>query len=80
LSQISKLIIVVAPRVARALPSKSLAQIANAAGIPVIDGGSVIAGLRKAEQLADASSLIFITGSHYVVGEAIGVLKSRGLA
>jgi len=74
LSHVMTLLVPVVPASKRALRLGKLAMSARKAGIRVADGGSVAQGLRNARRLARRGSRILITGSHYVVGEAMAML------
>ena len=73
LAEVAQTIIAVAPPQERALPSAELWRAGRALGINVVNGGSVASGLRKAARIAGKMRLV-ITGSHYVVGEALKAL------
>jgi dihydrofolate synthase/folylpolyglutamate synthase len=53
----------------RAMASYELYKQAMSAGLPAIDGGSVLQGVEIAMGLAVSGDTILIAGSHYVVGE-----------
>jgi folylpolyglutamate synthase/dihydropteroate synthase len=75
LSRISRELIAVAPKIERALDSKVVAVTARHLGMHVRDGGSVKRGVAIAVDKAGPSDTILITGSHYVVGEALQALR-----
>lgn len=75
LAEFSPLIIPVRPRTKRALSVAKLSQAARRAGLRVRTGGSVQRGLFLAARHAKMGGMIVVTGSHYVVGEAIEYLK-----
>jgi len=75
LSPVVDQIVVVAARTPRSLPSRALLRVAAKAGIPAVDGGTLRRGLAVAQRLAGGTGQVLITGSHYVVGEALGLLK-----
>ncbi|MBI4535124.1 MAG: bifunctional folylpolyglutamate synthase/dihydrofolate synthase, partial [Ignavibacteriae bacterium] len=77
LSRVAKRVIAVTPRIQRALKSSRLCSYARRNGIHVLDGGTVKGGIRKAKKLADPAEKILITGSHYVVGEALQYLHEQ---
>ncbi|MFN0157808.1 MAG: bifunctional folylpolyglutamate synthase/dihydrofolate synthase [Bacteroidota bacterium] len=75
LAPLAAIIVPVRPRIARALPIRELIRSAEAAGIRVNPGGSVAKGIQKASRLAKKGQKILITGSHYVVAEALEHLR-----
>jgi len=62
----------VQPEYDRALPSAELTTVAASLYIDAIDAGSVASGVEKARAYADGQEKVFIAGSHYVAGEALG--------
>jgi dihydrofolate synthase/folylpolyglutamate synthase len=76
LARMAKRFIAVAPKMERALPSLEVARIAEAWCASVVNGGSVTHGMRRA-RLSTSSGNILVTGSNYVVGEALNVLESE---
>ena len=82
LSRLTSTVVAVAPLVGRSLPAAEVKKLAKKVGIHVILGPTVPAGIRKALLLAGPETLakrarILITGSHYVVGEALSYLEKR---
>jgi dihydrofolate synthase/folylpolyglutamate synthase len=77
LVRIAAFVVPVAPHLPRALSPRVLERTCVSRGIPVERGFSVKKGLERAEKLAGHSGRILITGSHYVVGEAIHHLGKR---
>lgn len=75
ISRVASWMVAVAPASDRALRVKKLFSTANQAGIRSVLGGSVRRGLGIAEKLAGRGAHILVTGSHYVVGEALEALK-----
>jgi dihydrofolate synthase/folylpolyglutamate synthase len=75
LSRITTQLIAVAPRIDRALESASIAATAQRFGIHALNSGSVKKGVACALGKATPSDTILITGSHYVVGEALQALS-----
>lgn len=75
-ARIAAHVIAVQPKTQRALPSAEITDRMNLAGIPAINGGDVGDGMLIAYRLAGESGKILITGSHYVVGEALELLQS----
>ncbi|MBM2840837.1 MAG: Bifunctional folylpolyglutamate synthase/dihydrofolate synthase [Bacteroidetes bacterium] len=77
LSRIAGSIIAVASKGKRSLsPQKLLAHV-HSKKISAVLGGSVQAGLRAARKLSSRASPILVTGSHYVVGEALDFLTRK---
>ena len=72
---VSKTLIVVSPRTGRALPTGELYLVARKAGGNVRKAGSVRNGVGRAMKAAGKSGCVLITGSHYVVGEALQFLE-----
>jgi dihydrofolate synthase/folylpolyglutamate synthase len=75
LSRITTQLIAVAPRIDRALESATIAATARRFGIRALNSGSVKKGVASAIEKATPSDTILITGSHYVVGEALQALR-----
>ena len=76
LATVADRVIAVAPAEKRALPSGKLLRIGKDLGIRMVNGGSVASGVRKALR-SSRRGVILITGSHYVVGEALMALHSE---
>ncbi|MEK9136183.1 MAG: folylpolyglutamate synthase/dihydrofolate synthase family protein, partial [Bacteroidota bacterium] len=74
LSRVSGILIPVAPEGERALSARKLFDYVRQQRIPVLPGGTVRQGLRSARKHCRPSQRILITGSHYVVGEALDYL------
>jgi dihydrofolate synthase/folylpolyglutamate synthase len=74
LSGISAKLIAVRPKVDRALDAGLITEISQKMGMTVINAGSVRRGIGTAIKLARKSDTILVTGSHYVVGEALQAL------
>jgi dihydrofolate synthase/folylpolyglutamate synthase len=74
LSGISRLMVAVRPETERALASSTITQRLHDAQHKTLDGGSVANGLAIAMREARSAEPILITGSHYVVGEAMKYL------
>ncbi len=72
----AKSVITVQPKTKRAMPSAQLSMFMRSTGILAVSGGGVESGILLASRLAGESGKVLITGSHYVVGEALGVLES----
>ncbi len=73
---VARTFITVRPRTRRALPERTLRKELSAQNAPVRRGGSVSEGLTVARRIAGKRWKVLVTGSHYVVGEAISVLES----
>jgi folylpolyglutamate synthase/dihydropteroate synthase len=76
LSSSARTIIAVAPVQKRALPAGELYQAGKRAGISMLKGGSVASGIRKAVRMKKPKAVL-VTGSHYVVGEALMAIQSE---
>jgi dihydrofolate synthase/folylpolyglutamate synthase len=76
LARVASSFVSVQPATSRALPEVVLRRELRRLGRPVIRGGSVAAGLAVASGLAGRRERILVTGSHYVVGEAIEAMNS----
>ncbi|RPH34972.1 hypothetical protein EHM92_07060, partial [bacterium] len=70
-------VVVVAPKTGRALPVQALFREAQKAGMKVQRGGSVERGLKTARRIAGRSGTVLVTGSHYVVAEALELMQKR---
>ena len=64
-------VVTVQPQTPRAMRSSALARLFRQAGVKAINGGSVPRGITIARKLASPNQRILITGSHYLVGEAL---------
>ncbi|HEV8538093.1 MAG TPA: folylpolyglutamate synthase/dihydrofolate synthase family protein [Bacteroidota bacterium] len=71
LAHISRLTIAVQPATDRALASREIARIFRGDHAASTDGGSVAKGLATALRRARDKEPILVTGSHFVVGEAM---------
>ena len=76
LSTVADRIIAVAPAQKRARPAAELCRVGKGLGLRMQKGGSVAAGIRIAARTGK-NGVILITGSHYVVGEALRALRSE---
>jgi dihydrofolate synthase/folylpolyglutamate synthase len=76
LAAVADRVIAVAPAQKRALPAGKLFEIGTDLGIRMVNGGSVASGIKKAVRSRNRG-VILITGSHYVVGEALRALHSE---
>lgn len=72
-------IVVTQPQSLRALPAEKLAQICQSFGKPVIVCPTVAEALKEALAVAASDDLVCVTGSLYVVGEALQSLESASL-
>lgn len=70
--------IAVQAKTARALPSSTLSEMAQASGLPTTDGGSILDGLDAAARKAVQGDILLLTGSHYVVGEFLENFQRTG--
>jgi len=77
LSQISQCAVAVSPKTERALEADRIVQEFHFHSKYAILGGSVAQGLKIASQEAFSRDYILVTGSHYVVGEA---MKKMGIS
>jgi dihydrofolate synthase/folylpolyglutamate synthase len=78
LSRVSAALIAVTPKIDRALDARVIARVAQAFKMNVLNAGMVGKGIAMATQAAGKSDTILITGSHYVVGEALQALERYG--
>ena len=76
LAQAASLIIAVAPKMERALNARTLYRRILGKGIPAAFGGSVSRGLVLANKMSHGIPIL-VTGSHYVVGEALRFLGRK---
>jgi dihydrofolate synthase/folylpolyglutamate synthase len=74
LARIAEVVFAVRPRTERALPAATLARSLRRLGTRTVAAGSVPEGLQKAFR---RDGKILVTGSHYVVGEALESLERR---
>lgn len=77
LARVASIIVPVAPHLPRALNHSVLQLTCTRRGVPAERGVTVRRGLMKAEVLAGRAGHILITGSHYVVGEAMKQLSGK---
>ncbi len=71
-------VIAVEPRTKRALGAAKIVKLCKAEGLESYDGGSVANGMRLAAHLPETKRIL-VTGSHYVVGEALTALSNLAL-
>ena len=76
LSAAAGTVVAVAPAQKRALPAAEICREGEALGLTVRKGGSVASGIRMAARMTKRGRIL-ITGSHYVVGEALRALRSE---
>ena len=67
----------VQPRTPRAVPASELASLATRLGIHAEACGDVHTGVQRAMQRGGKTGRILITGSHFVVGEALARLEGK---
>ncbi len=77
LARIASVVIAVAPGMKRAVRPETLYHRILRNGIPVRYGGTVPRGLTIAEKLSRRTNPVLVTGSHYVVGEALRFLGRK---
>ncbi|MEK6572365.1 MAG: cyanophycin synthetase, partial [Bacteroidota bacterium] len=77
LRRIARRLIAVAPKIERALDVQKLSRSARRLGFRVSHGGTVKSGVALALRRAGESDTVLITGSHFVVGEALEVLDRK---
>jgi dihydrofolate synthase/folylpolyglutamate synthase len=70
---VTRRIIAVAPAMERALEAEKVVRVATRLGLPAVMGGTVRRGLRMAAR----AGRVLVTGSHFVVGEALSTLRSE---
>jgi dihydrofolate synthase / folylpolyglutamate synthase len=75
LSRLADTLVAVVPHTGRALAGSELVRIARRVGIQAVVGGSVRRGLVVGRRLAGRGGNLLVTGSHYVIGEAIASLE-----
>jgi len=66
----------VAAQIPRALPSNELMQVAIELGMQGCDCNAVAVGVEQAMQAMDAEDVLLITGSFFVVAEAMSLFPS----
>ncbi len=77
LSPLSRVVIAVQPSGSRALDTGEILRAFHSRRVRAIDGGTVAGGMEKALEAAGNDTPILVTGSHYVVGEAMKFLGFR---
>ena len=73
---IAATVIAVSPAMERSLDARTLYRRMVRMGIPAIYGGSVERGLKRARKMTHGTPIV-VTGSHYVVGEALRFLGRK---
>jgi dihydrofolate synthase/folylpolyglutamate synthase len=74
LSRIAATVVAVASKGKRALRPQKLRAFLRSKAVDIVAGGSVARGLKIAGRIVKRGRPILVTGSHYVVGEAMEVL------
>ena len=77
LAPITRSLAAVQPRTSRSLPAAMVEQECRRLQIPVFYRGPVAKGIKRARSLAGKNGTVVITGSHFVVGEALAALKRK---
>jgi dihydrofolate synthase/folylpolyglutamate synthase len=77
LAPIARSVAAVQPGTSRSLPASSIEKEFRRRGIPVFYQGPVAEGVRRTRSIAGRGGTILITGSHFVVGEALAALRSK---
>lgn len=72
----ARLVITCSPKTDRAIPSDVIASKFKLSNITCINGKTPQNSLKIAKDNASSNEMIFITGSHYVLGEAMNYAKS----
>ncbi len=77
LASVARSVSAVQPGTHRSLDAPKIESEFRRLGIPVIYRGNVRSGLRRAMTAARKKGTVLVTGSHFVVGEALAVLKRK---
>jgi dihydrofolate synthase/folylpolyglutamate synthase len=77
LKGIASNMIVVSPRTPRARPAADLARMCRALNLRAMVGGGVAEGLSAALQKSSGVRPVLVTGSFFVVGEALAALRGK---
>ncbi|MDP2208091.1 MAG: folylpolyglutamate synthase/dihydrofolate synthase family protein [Bacteroidota bacterium] len=72
----ARIVITCSPITDRAIPSGRIASKFKSSNIPCIDGKTPKNSLKIAKNYANSKEIILITGSHYVLGEAMSFVDS----
>jgi dihydrofolate synthase/folylpolyglutamate synthase len=73
----ARMLLCVQPHTDRALKTGKIVEHGHARGLKCIDAGTVADGVRMAIREAREGETVLVTGSHYVVGEALNILHTR---
>jgi folylpolyglutamate synthase/dihydropteroate synthase len=76
LARISRVIVPVTPSTPRALSALKICGILKKRGKHARPGGTVKHGMERARSILGGPGCILVTGSHYVVGEALEYLST----
>ncbi len=79
IGRLASMVVPVSPSTPRAMSENGLYRELQRLGISAKHGGSVRRGLRVANALSERLDRLLITGSHYVVGEAMNYLFKKNL-
>ena len=77
LARIARVFVAVAPKIARALPSRKLSGYLKKSGWEAVRADSVAEGIRMADKLAERDGKVLVTGSHFVVSDALATLERK---
>jgi dihydrofolate synthase/folylpolyglutamate synthase len=77
LRALTEKVVLVRPNTPRAVSAGELSRTAQRIGFRASIGPSVANGLSRVRSVASGADTILVTGSHYVVGEALRYLKHR---
>lgn len=72
----ARIVITCSPKTERAIPSDTIASKFKISNIPCIDGKTPKYSLKIAKNYASSNEIILITGSHYVLAEAMRFVES----
>jgi dihydrofolate synthase / folylpolyglutamate synthase len=75
LSKIARVMYFVEPRNERAVPPDELRRMAYDIFFPIVECGNIANGINMAGSRSNKSDLLLVTGSHFVVGEALEFLE-----
>jgi dihydrofolate synthase / folylpolyglutamate synthase len=76
LARIARSVYLVSPRNERAVATDTLKQIGSKFIFPLIESGSVREGIMHSREDLEYREVVLITGSHFVVGEALEILEA----
>lgn len=77
LSSVASFAVAVQPKTGRAREAEELKREFEARHVPVVFTGTVPAGVAFARRKAGSNGTILVTGSHFVVGEALAFLEGK---